>query len=197
MNGWQQEVLEQAVAECLSPSGEVMECGVFDHYTVEEMQQCKVDFMDIEEDVVGPMPKLPGCNPVQDGPVRAQKSTCGEEPPKAPEPPKEDEEEEEGSEIEAPEGAPELVHIDEGFATVTPTTEAVPTTTAPPAPPILSTTTPEPIAEEEDKPVNPYLVIVTETIYTTIDVYETPAPEPPAMRKRHGHHKLGKRHGGF
>ncbi|KAF8460206.1 hypothetical protein BDZ91DRAFT_664752 [Kalaharituber pfeilii] len=79
MNGWDQSVLEQAVAMCRSQSGIVEECSHFNHYTVEEMQSCKINYLDIIEEVVGPLSKLPGCNPVTYGPQTESRAKCEEQ----------------------------------------------------------------------------------------------------------------------
>lgn len=194
MNAWDTKVLQEAIDVCTSPSGIVDECKIFDLYTEDEMHQCTIK-PTVDEDVVGPLKKLPGCNPVTEGPESAKKVDCPDEglgndnqgsyPPK----PKETK------------GA--------GSSEVAATSSSHPKpfkTSAPPAPPgyhpkkedagvapaLYSTTTSD-----------PYLVIVTVTetvtpLATTVTV-PTPSSEntaPPYHKKRglHNHRRFGGGH---
>ena len=69
--GWDRKLLQSAVDTCTSNSGRVEDCPVFQLYPDSVAQGCKVASK-IDEDIQGPFAKLPGCNPVQKGPDRAQ-----------------------------------------------------------------------------------------------------------------------------
>ena len=63
MNGWDQDTLEAAVTTCHNPSGKIDDCPVFELQTIEEAAQCKIDLPEeLDEDVIGPIPHLPGKN---------------------------------------------------------------------------------------------------------------------------------------
>ena len=182
MNGWDQEVLEKAVAECRDPSGVVEKCGVFEHYTLEEMQSCRVKKIDVKEDVTGPLDKLPGCNPITYGPERAPKATCGDTP--VTNPPKED----------------QPIYGDIVSAAISSSLSYIPLTQIPSPttnkPKFIATPepTPTPVVPEalvsnppSTSTVNPYLVVVTITETKTVDVYYTPTPCAVPKRRRHIH----------
>ncbi|KAI9750831.1 MAG: hypothetical protein M4579_006293 [Chaenotheca gracillima] len=63
MNGWDQDVLEQAVEQCTNNSGEQTDCPIFD---IDQSPSCSFDMPSIikSEDVKGPMMKLPGGVPI-------------------------------------------------------------------------------------------------------------------------------------
>lgn len=69
--GWDRSILQKAVDQCTSDSGRVEDCPVFQLYPDSVAEGCKLASK-IDEDVQGPFAKLPGCNPVQKGPDRAQ-----------------------------------------------------------------------------------------------------------------------------
>ena len=69
--GWDRTVLQNAVDQCTSDSGRVEDCPVFQLYPDSTAEGCKIASK-ISEDVQGPFAKLPGCNPVQQGPNEAQ-----------------------------------------------------------------------------------------------------------------------------
>lgn len=73
MNGWEEGVLQNAIDNCQDESGIIEDCKVFQLYSQTEMNQCKINHIDVEGDVSGPMGSLPGCNEVQYGPEPA---TC-------------------------------------------------------------------------------------------------------------------------
>lgn len=52
-------------------------CPYFDFFTAEQSQACQIA-PEVDEDILGPLPALPGCNPVQNGPGVATNyfSTC-------------------------------------------------------------------------------------------------------------------------
>lgn len=69
--GWDRDLLQKAVDQCTNDSGRVEDCPVFNLYPDSTAEGCKISAK-IDEDVQGPFAKLPGCNPVQQGPDRAQ-----------------------------------------------------------------------------------------------------------------------------
>ncbi|KAK5070639.1 hypothetical protein LTR64_000314 [Lithohypha guttulata] len=69
--GWNRDLLQRAVDQCTSDSGRVEDCPVFNLYPDSTAEGCKIASK-IDEDIQGPFSKLPGCNPVQPGPDRAQ-----------------------------------------------------------------------------------------------------------------------------
>ncbi|KAF2251106.1 WSC-domain-containing protein [Trematosphaeria pertusa] len=67
INGWDVDVLQEAVDTCTTdPGGTVEGCSVLDQFTAEECLACKLPSI-VSEDVNGPLPSLPGCNPVTNG----------------------------------------------------------------------------------------------------------------------------------
>lgn len=72
MNGWDVDILDQAVQGCNAESGVIEECTVLDLYTTEEMNECVLPPA-IDEPITGFLDALPGCNPIQPGPDRAVK----------------------------------------------------------------------------------------------------------------------------
>jgi len=75
MNGWDQDLLKSAIHTCTNESGEVQDCPLFDLRTEDEMAQCSVK-PEVNEDRIGPMSKLPGCNPVMSGPAPVSQTSC-------------------------------------------------------------------------------------------------------------------------
>ncbi|GAA5905670.1 hypothetical protein JCM6882_008742 [Rhodosporidiobolus microsporus] len=60
-NGWDRAVLQEAIDTCTSDSGVIEYCKVFDLY--DSGHSCRKT-PDVNEVVLGTLPKLPGCNPV-------------------------------------------------------------------------------------------------------------------------------------
>ncbi|GAA5905139.1 uncharacterized protein JCM6883_004978 [Sporobolomyces salmoneus] len=60
-NGWDREVLQEAIDTCTSDSGVIEYCKVFDLY--DASHTCRKT-PDVDEVVLGTLPALPGCNPV-------------------------------------------------------------------------------------------------------------------------------------
>ena len=75
MNGWQQDVLARAIKTCTDPSGIVQSCKEFTFYEQSEYQECVKPSL-VDEEVMGPLKKLPGCNSIYDGPGYAPLNAC-------------------------------------------------------------------------------------------------------------------------
>lgn len=75
MNGWQQDVLTRAIKTCTDPSGIVERCQEFTFYSPSDYEKC-VKPPSVDEDVWGPLEKLPGCNSIYDGPGYAPRNAC-------------------------------------------------------------------------------------------------------------------------
>ncbi|KAG0642261.1 hypothetical protein HOY80DRAFT_917857 [Tuber brumale] len=191
MNAWDKEVLQKAIDVCTSPSGVIDECKVFDLYTENEMHQCTIK-RTVKEDVFGPLKKLPGCNPVTEGPESAKQDACSGEgldndhQGPFPSKPKETK----GA------GSPEVATTSSSSASAKTFKPSVS-----PAPPGNAKKQDVGVAANPDPttPSDPYLVIVTVTetvtpLETTITI---PAPHgqytPPPQRKKRGLHN----HHGF
>ncbi|TVY40649.1 hypothetical protein LOCC1_G003619 [Lachnellula occidentalis] len=66
-----------AVDNCNAESGVIEECPYFDFITDTTAQNCVIP-PSVDEQVFGIMPKLPGCNDLQEGPAKAKaQSECG------------------------------------------------------------------------------------------------------------------------
>jgi uncharacterized protein DUF1996/WSC domain-containing protein len=77
LNGWDVDILQKAVTNCTDASGDIELCKVLDLFDEETMRSCWVP-SGVDEVVSGTLDKLPGCNPVQNGPANAvQGSGCG------------------------------------------------------------------------------------------------------------------------
>lgn len=77
VNGWDVPTLQKAVNECTADSGVIEDCPVFDFFTTDFSNGCKV-FSSIDEQTSGTLDALPGCNPVTSGPELAvAQSGCG------------------------------------------------------------------------------------------------------------------------
>jgi hypothetical protein len=77
VNGWDVPTLQRAVNECTSDSGIVEDCHVFDFFTNDFANNCKIP-PSIDEQVVGTLNALPGCNPASGaGPNAVAASGCG------------------------------------------------------------------------------------------------------------------------
>ncbi|KAI9742159.1 MAG: hypothetical protein M1818_004059 [Claussenomyces sp. TS43310] len=66
INGWDVPTLQRAVTECTSDSGVIEECPVFDLFTNDFANSCKIP-PSIDEQTTGVLPALPGCNPIEKG----------------------------------------------------------------------------------------------------------------------------------
>ncbi|KAF1983138.1 WSC-domain-containing protein [Aulographum hederae CBS 113979] len=74
LNGWDVPTLQNIVTHCTADSGTLEDCHYGTRFTNDEQNSCKVDAL-VDEEVRGLLPKLPGCNAVQNGPDRAKAST--------------------------------------------------------------------------------------------------------------------------
>ncbi len=75
--GWDQALLQRAVDTCTADSGRVEDCPEFKLIPDSQAQGCTVPPR-VNEPTSGKLSQLPGCNPVQPGPDRAQvKTGCG------------------------------------------------------------------------------------------------------------------------
>lgn len=81
VNGWDIDVLQEAVDTCTAQSGNLEDCPVFvgEMYTPSECQSCRVP-PSVDERVTGVLQSLPGCNPVTTGPANAVPETCTSTP---------------------------------------------------------------------------------------------------------------------
>lgn len=70
INGWDVDVLQNATDRCTSDTGLIEDCDVFEFFTTAESQACIIA-PEIDEQVMGTLDALPGCNPVQWGPSEA------------------------------------------------------------------------------------------------------------------------------
>ncbi|OCL01175.1 WSC-domain-containing protein [Cenococcum geophilum 1.58] len=84
VNGWNVNVLQKAVDNCLADSGQVSDCHEVTTYTASECQACRLPSV-VNEQVDGWMSALPGCNPVTNGPGPAPKTPCAVTPLSPPE----------------------------------------------------------------------------------------------------------------
>ncbi|PSN59421.1 WSC-domain-containing protein, partial [Corynespora cassiicola Philippines] len=76
INGWDVDVLQEAVDTCTDDSGQVEKCGAVTQFTAAECNACKLPAT-VNEKVDGHLEKLPGCNPVSAGPERqAPSASC-------------------------------------------------------------------------------------------------------------------------
>ena len=77
INGWDVPTLQNAINECTSDSGVIQECNIFEFFSDQVTQGCKIP-ASVDEQVDGILDALPGCNPIQNGPGMAQTmSGCG------------------------------------------------------------------------------------------------------------------------
>ncbi|KAL1297177.1 hypothetical protein AAFC00_004750 [Neodothiora populina] len=79
VNGWDVDALQTAVDTCNNDSGLLSDCPVFEYFTNAESKACVVP-PSIDEAVTGVLDKLPGCNPVTDGPEEAAILSCDNPP---------------------------------------------------------------------------------------------------------------------
>ncbi|ETI20140.1 hypothetical protein G647_08174 [Cladophialophora carrionii CBS 160.54] len=73
--GWDEDLLQSAVDQCTNDSGRVEDCPVFDLIPDSQATGCRIQSQ-IDEPVSGILTALPGCNPVQPGPVATPQSGC-------------------------------------------------------------------------------------------------------------------------
>jgi hypothetical protein len=81
LNGWDHELLTKAISDpsCLDKDGGRLEaCEPFQPFLLsgDDQKACKSVARKTKEPVDGDIDKLPGCNPVQDGPGEAQDGKC-------------------------------------------------------------------------------------------------------------------------
>ena len=67
--------LQNAIDTCTDPNGDLASCKAFTFFNTEVSKSCTIP-NPVEEDIAGPLNKLPGCNPVSKGPEMAQKMEC-------------------------------------------------------------------------------------------------------------------------
>ncbi|EMC98661.1 hypothetical protein BAUCODRAFT_377209 [Baudoinia panamericana UAMH 10762] len=80
VNGWDTQALQDAIDQCTNDSGNLSDCPVFaDLYSNEECQACRLP-PQVNETITGNLTKLPGCNPVTDGPEYAPPPECSSTP---------------------------------------------------------------------------------------------------------------------
>ena len=77
LNGWDVNVLQNAVDNCNDGSGQVSQCAAVTTYTASECQQCQIPTT-VLENTSGSIAKLPGCNPITHGPERVIPGTCND-----------------------------------------------------------------------------------------------------------------------
>jgi len=75
VNGWDVNVLDNAIKTCTSDSGVVEDCGAFEFVDEDVMNGCYVPSQ-IDEQITGWLPKLPGCNPVTTTESNTTDSSC-------------------------------------------------------------------------------------------------------------------------
>merc|ERR1712054_145323 len=75
INGWDVDILQKATDECTNDSGNVEDCPLFDLYTGDERQACRLP-PSVDEPITGKLDSLPGCNPPTNGPDYAPQQPC-------------------------------------------------------------------------------------------------------------------------
>jgi hypothetical protein len=70
VNGWDVDVLQDAIDTCTDASGQVEKCAAVTLFTRDEAAACKIP-VTVAEKVDGTLTKLPGCNDISYGPDRA------------------------------------------------------------------------------------------------------------------------------
>ncbi|BGP07987.1 hypothetical protein JCM10049v2_003832 [Rhodotorula toruloides] len=78
-NGWDRDVLQKAIDTCTADSGVIEECPVFELYDYKDGKNRCWQTPSVNEQVLGTLPALPGCNPVQYGP--GDVTVCSEKNP--------------------------------------------------------------------------------------------------------------------
>lgn len=76
VNGWNHDTLQKAVDTCTNDSGRMEDCHVFDNdlFSDADQQACRIP-PSVNEKITGKLDKLPGCNPVTEGPEYAPPQT--------------------------------------------------------------------------------------------------------------------------
>jgi hypothetical protein len=74
-NGWDVDVLQNAIDICTDDGGQVEDCPAVTIFTDQECNDCKLP-TSINEKTSGKLAALPGCNPIAPGPDRATVGTC-------------------------------------------------------------------------------------------------------------------------
>ncbi|KAF2153926.1 putative WSC domain protein, partial [Myriangium duriaei CBS 260.36] len=74
VNGWDIPTLQKAVDTCTNDSGTMEDCHALELNTGDEMAACTIP-SSVNEDITGPLDKLPGCNAVNAGPGEVTPST--------------------------------------------------------------------------------------------------------------------------
>lgn len=79
MMGWDPVFLQDAVDQCTNLSGQIEDCPLFDIQSSDAYSNCNITLPSAiaNEDVVGPMPTLPGNVPIVSGPAPANGATAG------------------------------------------------------------------------------------------------------------------------
>lgn len=75
MNAWDVDILQNAIETCTNLSGLIEDCAIFDLQTEDDMHKCTIP-PSVHEDVNGPLTQLPGCNPITEGPAPAPAGGC-------------------------------------------------------------------------------------------------------------------------
>ncbi|GJN89315.1 hypothetical protein Rhopal_002295-T1 [Rhodotorula paludigena] len=68
LNGWDVDVLQEAIDTCTDGSGVIEKCPVFEFFSDKTQQDRCWQTLAIDEQATGTLDKLPGCNPVDCGP---------------------------------------------------------------------------------------------------------------------------------
>ena len=79
MMGWDPVFLQKAVNQCTNLSGQIEDCPLFDIQSPDAYSNCNITLPSaiVDENVVGPMPTLPGNVPIVSGPAPADGATAG------------------------------------------------------------------------------------------------------------------------
>jgi hypothetical protein len=77
VNGWDVPTLQTIVDTCtdLNAQGQLTACSIIQQFTDAEQNACRLA-PQVNEQVRGTLPALPGCNPVTSGPAAAPKGVC-------------------------------------------------------------------------------------------------------------------------
>jgi hypothetical protein len=75
LNGWDVDVLQNAIDVCTDAGGAVEDCPAVTMFTDQECNDCKLP-TSVNEKTGGKLAALPGCNPVTYGPERAPVPSC-------------------------------------------------------------------------------------------------------------------------
>lgn len=77
LNGWDVNVLQNAVDNCNDPSGSVERCSAVTQFTNEECAACHLPEA-VNEVIDGHLDSLPGCNPITYGPDSVAPASCND-----------------------------------------------------------------------------------------------------------------------